>query len=78
MGPKNQEIDLDPIASFLQCKTAIMFINLSTMIFQLSMHKDIHSNSVSPCPLLNVIVSLEEVGLLKEQLPRVKEEERLR
>lgn len=48
------------------------------MIFHLSMHKDIHSNSISPCPLLNVIVSLEEVGLLKEQLPRVKEEERLR
>lgn len=42
------------------------------------MHKDIHGNGISPCPLLNVIVSLEEVGLLEEWLPREKEEKRLR
>lgn len=71
-------MDLDQIASFLQCKTAIIFINLSVMIFQLSMHKNIHSNDISPCPLLDVIVSLVEVGLLGEWLPRGKEKRRLR
>lgn len=42
------------------------------------MHQDIHGNGISPCPLLNVIVSLEEVGLLEEWLPREKEKKRLR
>lgn len=48
------------------------------MIFRLLMYKDIYSNSVSFCFLLNVIVFFEEVGFLKEQFFRVKEEERLR
>lgn len=65
-------MDLDQIASFLQSKAAMMFINLSTMIFQLSMHKDIHSNNISPCLLLNVIVSFGEVDLLEKWLPREK------
>lgn len=55
-----------------------MFINLFIMIFYLLMYKDIYSNSVSFCFLLNVIVFFEEVGFLKEQFFRVKEEERLR
>lgn len=47
------------------------------MIFQLSMRKNIHSDSISPWPLLNIIVSLEEAGFLEEWFPREKEKRRL-
>lgn len=39
------------------------------------MHKDIHGNGISPCPLLNVIVSLEEVSLRRMAPQREREEE---
>lgn len=65
-------MDLDQTASFLQCKAAIMYINLSTMILQLPVHNNMHSNSISPCPLLKVIVSLEEEAPQREEKKKIK------